>query len=84
MDIDVLGSYNAVKACLPYLKESRGRIIFVSATLHYSANPFQAHVSAAKAAVDALSAVVAVEMGPWGITSNVCIASPGGGGGEGD
>ena len=72
MDIDVLGSYNTVKACLPALKASKGRVIFVSATLHYTGSPFQAHVSAAKAAVDALSQVLAVEMGPWGITSNVC------------
>ena len=72
MDIDVLGSFNTVKAALPHLKRSRGRILFVSATLHYTGLPFQAHVSAAKAAVDALSQVLAVEMGPYGITSNVC------------
>lgn len=33
--------------------------------------PLQAHVSAAKAGVDALSAVIAVEEGPRGIRSNV-------------
>lgn len=36
----------------------------------------QAHAGAAKAGVDALSATVAIEMGPRGITSNVI--SPGG------
>ncbi|TGZ76906.1 NAD(P)-binding protein [Ascodesmis nigricans] len=76
MDIDVLGSYNTVKAALPYLKESRGKILFVSATLHYTGTPFQAHVSAAKAAVDALSQVLAVELGPYGITSNVVAPGP--------
>lgn len=50
-----------------------GRIIFVSATLHYTGTPLQAHVAAAKAAVDALARVAAIEMGPLGITSN-CIA----------
>ena len=38
--------------------------------------PFQAHVSAAKAAVDALSAVIAVEEGPHGIRSNVIAPGP--------
>lgn len=73
MDIDVLGSYNTVKAALPELKRTRGKVLFVSATLHYTGTPFQAHVSAAKAAVDALSQVLAVELGPYGITSNVSV-----------
>ncbi|KAH7115022.1 peroxisomal 2,4-dienoyl-CoA reductase-like protein SPS19 [Dendryphion nanum] len=87
IDIDVLGSYNTVKATLPYLVESAakhrtdgstpppngtgGRIIFVSATLHYTGTPLQSHVSIAKAGVDAMSASVAIEQGPRGITSNV-------------
>jgi NADP-dependent 3-hydroxy acid dehydrogenase YdfG len=77
IDIDVLGSYNTVKATLPYLIESAskhrtnghtqpasgtgGRIIFVSATLHYSGTPLQAHVSVAKAGVDAMAVSVAIE-----------------------
>lgn len=36
----------------------------------------QAHVSAAKAAVDALSRVIAVEEGPWGVRSNVIAPGP--------
>jgi 2,4-dienoyl-CoA reductase [(3E)-enoyl-CoA-producing], peroxisomal len=48
-----------------------GRIIFVSATAHYTGVPSQTHVSAAKAAIDVLSNNVAIEFGPWGITSNI-------------
>ena len=48
----------------------------MSATLHYRGTVLQAHVSAAKAGVDALSQVVAVEFGPFGIRSNVI--APGG------
>lgn len=40
------------------------------------ATPFQAHVSAAKAGVDALSAVLAVEEGPNGVRSNVIAPGP--------
>ncbi|AET40817.1 2,4-dienoyl-CoA reductase (NADPH) Ecym_6446 [Eremothecium cymbalariae DBVPG len=71
--IDLLGSYNTVKAALPELAKTKGSILFVSATLHYTGTPFQAHVSAAKAGVDALSNVLAVELGPLGIRCN-CVA----------
>ncbi|EMT71755.1 oxidoreductase [Fusarium oxysporum II5] len=87
VDIDLLGSYNTLKSTLPYLLASAarnrnpgsptgGRIIFVSATFHYTGVPYQSHVAAAKAGVDALSASVALEYGPRGLTSNVI--SPGG------
>ncbi|KAL8815105.1 MAG: hypothetical protein Q9191_008493 [Dirinaria sp. TL-2023a] len=93
MDIDVLGSYNTVKATIPELVKSAartktdsaspsplgGRIIFVSATLHYTGTPLQTHVAVAKAGVDALSANVALEFGPRGITSNVIAPGPIGG-----
>lgn len=93
IDIDVLGSYNTVKATLPYLVKSAeahktdgktppprgtgGRIIFVSATLHYTGStPLQTHVAAAKAAVDALCYATAIEQGPRGITSNLIAPGP--------
>src|SRR5579862_5894100 len=76
LEIDTLGSYNTLKATIPHLKRSKGSILFVSATLHYRGTILQAHVSAAKAAVDALSQVVTVEYGPYGVRSNVI--APGG------
>ena len=77
IDIDVLGSYNTVKAVLPHLEASAkkhahpARLIFVSATLHYTGTPLQTHVVAAKAGVDSLSNNCAIELGPRGITSNI-------------
>ncbi len=71
IDIDLLGTYNTIKATLPHIRSSKGSYIHISATLHYSGTPWQAHVSAAKAGVDALSAVLAVEEGPRGVRSNV-------------
>jgi len=76
VEIDTLGTYNTVKATLPYVRESRGSYISVSATLHYRGTPYQGHVSAAKAGVDALSNVIAVEEGPRGIRSNVIAPGP--------
>jgi 2,4-dienoyl-CoA reductase [(3E)-enoyl-CoA-producing], peroxisomal len=92
VDIDVLGSYHTVKATLPYLVESAakhrtdgktrpkngtgGRIIFVSATIHYTGTPLQSHLAIAKAGVDAMAVSVAIEQGPKGITSNVIAPGP--------
>jgi 2,4-dienoyl-CoA reductase [(3E)-enoyl-CoA-producing], peroxisomal len=53
-----------------------GRIIYVSATIHYTGLPMQTHVSVAKAGVDALSANVAIEYGPLGLTSNIIAPGP--------
>jgi len=71
IDIDLLGTYNTLKATLPAIRQSKGSYIHISATLHSRGTPYQAHVSAAKAGVDALSAVIAVEEGPRGVRSNV-------------
>lgn len=48
----------------------------MSATIHYTGNPLQTHVSVAKAGVDALSAALAIELGPRGLTSNVVAPGP--------
>lgn len=76
MEIDTIGSFNTIKATLDHVRASKGAYIHVSATLHYTGTPFQAHVSAAKAGVDALSAVLAVEEGPNGVRSNVIAPGP--------
>jgi peroxisomal 2,4-dienoyl-CoA reductase len=47
-DIDLVGTFNMSKACFEELKKSKGSIINISATLHYSTTPWQAHASAAK------------------------------------
>lgn len=83
IEIDTIGTYNTIKATIPYLIKSAaknpnpnpsggtgGRIAAVSATFHYTGMPLQAHVSAAKAAVDSLMGSVALEYGPLGITAN--------------
>ncbi|KAH8921546.1 NAD(P)-binding protein [Atractiella rhizophila] len=70
IEIDLLGTYNTLKATLPSLKKTRGSIIATSALLHYLPSPLQAHVSAAKAGIDALIRVVAAEYGPLGIRAN--------------
>jgi peroxisomal 2,4-dienoyl-CoA reductase len=50
--------------------------LYICDTRTPTGTPYQAHVSAAKAAVDALSAVLAVEEGPHGVRSNVIAPGP--------
>ncbi|KAH7381095.1 hypothetical protein BKA64DRAFT_736388 [Cadophora sp. MPI-SDFR-AT-0126] len=89
VEIDTIGSFNTLKATLHYLIESAarnpntgnnpstgGRIIFVSATFHFKGMALQAHASAAKAGVDALSATAAIEYGPRGVTSIIITPGP--------
>ncbi|WRT70286.1 uncharacterized protein IL334_007284 [Kwoniella shivajii] len=76
IDIDLLGTYNTIKATIPHLRQSHGAYLHISATLHYRGLPYQAHVSAAKAGVDALSNVLAAEEGPRGVRSNVLAPGP--------
>lgn len=73
VEIDLLGTYNTVKATMEHIKASHGTYLHISATLHYSGLPWQSAPSAAKAGVDALSNALAVELGPFGVRSN-CIA----------
>ncbi|TID20372.1 hypothetical protein CANINC_003617 [Pichia inconspicua] len=79
VDIDLIGSFNTVKAAYTQLIQNRGAVLFVSATLHYYGVPFQAHVGATKAGVDALSNALAVEFGPLGIRVNCVAPGPIGG-----
>ncbi|GAA95589.1 uncharacterized protein L969DRAFT_92721 [Mixia osmundae IAM 14324] len=67
IDIDLLGTFNTIKATLPHVKTAAGAYIAVSATLHYSGLIMQSHASAAKAGVDALCRSLAVELGPSGV-----------------
>src|SRR5436309_868784 len=63
VDIDLKGTFNVCRAAFEQLKEHRGQILNISATLHYLGTPMQLHVSAAKAGVDALTRNLAVEWG---------------------
>jgi len=69
MDIDTVGSFNMSRSAFPELKAATGGgvVINISATLHYGATWFQAHASAAKAAVDSLTRSLGLEWGEFGV-----------------
>ncbi|KAF7721034.1 hypothetical protein EC973_005532 [Apophysomyces ossiformis] len=76
IEIDLLGTFNLTKAALEHLKASKGAIINVTATLHYTGTPFQQHAGAAKSAIDALTKHWAVELGPHGVRVNGIAPGP--------
>src|SRR5882672_1441557 len=76
VDIDLKGSFNVCRAAFDQLKQHRGQILNISATLHYLGTPMQLHVSAAKAGVDALTKNLAVEWGRYGIRVNAIAPGP--------
>jgi len=76
VDIDLKGTFNVCRAAFAQLKEHRGQILNISATLHYLGTPMQLHVSAAKAGIDALTRNLAVEWGRYGIRVNAIAPGP--------
>jgi peroxisomal 2,4-dienoyl-CoA reductase len=76
VDIDAKGTFNVCRAAFQELKKSQGQILNISATLHYLATPMQIHVSAAKAAVDAVTRNLSVEWGRYGIRVNGIAPGP--------
>ena len=76
VDIDLLGSFNASRACFEQLAETRGSIVFISAGQSFTAYPAQAHVGAAKAGIDQLMRNLALEWGRHGIRCNSVAPGP--------
>jgi NAD(P)-dependent dehydrogenase (short-subunit alcohol dehydrogenase family) len=76
IDIDLLGSFHTAHAAFDQLRETRGSLLFVSAGQSDAPYLFQAHVGAAKAAIDSLMRHLALEWGPHGIRSNAIVPGP--------
>jgi Dehydrogenases with different specificities (related to short-chain alcohol dehydrogenases) len=76
VDIDAIGTFNMCYAAYGALKESKGCVINISATLQYGATWYQVHASAAKSAVDSLTRTLALEWGSDGIRINGIAPGP--------
>lgn len=76
VDIDLMGTFHVMKAVFPHLKKSRGNIINISAPQSFVPMELQAHVCAAKAGIDQITRVLAMEWGPLGIRVNSLIPGP--------
>merc|ERR1712232_1352512 len=72
IDIDLRGTFHMSKAALPWLRKAAANgagalMLSISATLYYTAMPFQGHAAAAKAAIDSLTKTFAAEWSEDGI-----------------
>lgn len=76
MDIDVLGTFNACRAGFEHLRKPGASIINISAPQAFLPTAFQAHVCAAKAGVDMLTRVLAIEWGGSGVRINAVTPGP--------
>lgn len=66
-DVNFFGQLRCVKAALPLLRKSRGRIVNISSAAALFPLPFQSFYSAAKAATNALTLTLDNELRPFGV-----------------
>ncbi len=74
-DVNFNGLTSAVQAVLPFIRESKGKIINVGSVAGTLSIPFQSFYSASKAAVETFTDALAIELKPQGI--QVCTVLPG-------
>jgi 2,4-dienoyl-CoA reductase [(3E)-enoyl-CoA-producing], peroxisomal len=68
LEIDTIGTFNMSQAAFNGGMNTQGGVIInISALLHWNGTALQAHSSAAKAGVDALTKVLACEWGPHNV-----------------
>lgn len=76
IDIDLLGSFNVLRGAYPLLRKPGASVINISAPQAFVPMPYQVHVCAAKAGVDMLTRVLAMEWGPEGVRINSIVPGP--------
>jgi NAD(P)-dependent dehydrogenase (short-subunit alcohol dehydrogenase family) len=66
-DVNVIGQVAVTQAVLPRLRQSRGRVVFMSSVSGRLATPWTGAYNASKFAIEALADSLRVELRPWGI-----------------
>jgi NAD(P)-dependent dehydrogenase (short-subunit alcohol dehydrogenase family) len=75
IETNLVGTLNVLSASLPHLRSVKGRVIVVGSLAGRAPIPFQAHYSATKAALDALTLALRIEVAPFGV--GVSLVEPG-------
>ncbi len=68
LDVNILGVINTSKICIPYLKESAGKIINIASLAAIFPIPYQSYYSLTKAAIMNLSCSMANELKPFKVS----------------
>lgn len=76
VDIDLLGTFNVLRASFGYLRKPGASLISITAPQGARPQLFQAHVCAAKAGVNMLTKCLAMEWGPAGVRVNAISPGP--------
>jgi NAD(P)-dependent dehydrogenase (short-subunit alcohol dehydrogenase family) len=76
VDIDLLGTFNVLRTAHAYLRKPGAVVVSISAPQALLPIPLQSHVCAAKAGVDMLTRVLAIEWGSDGIRVNSVMPGP--------
>ncbi|MBS1269941.1 MAG: putative 2,4-dienoyl-CoA reductase [Gammaproteobacteria bacterium] len=76
VDIDLVGTYHVMRAGYDVLRKPGACVINISAPQAFVPAPLQSHVCAAKAGVDMLTRVLALEWGGAGVQVNSIVPGP--------
>jgi NAD(P)-dependent dehydrogenase (short-subunit alcohol dehydrogenase family) len=67
LDVNVIGQLAVTRAVLPRLRESRGRVVFISSINGRLSTPLIGPYAASKFALEAAADALRMELAPWGI-----------------
>lgn len=76
VDIDLNGTFHVLRAAHQFLRKPGASIINISAPQSYNPAPMQVHACAAKAGLDQVMRVLALEWGEHGIRVNSIVPGP--------